>query len=63
MKKTAILLDMGFVFHKLKNALGNRQPAAIEVRQFALKCLEKDEEVFRIYCHDCSPSGENKRIR
>ncbi len=60
MKKTAILLDMGFVFHKLKNLLGNRQPTAIEIRQFALKCLEKDEEVFRIYCYDCPPYGQKQ---
>lgn len=60
MKKTAILLDMGFVFLKLKTALGNRQPTAIEIRQFALKCLEKDEEVFRIYCYDCPPYGEKQ---
>ena len=60
MKKTAILLDMGFVFHKLKHALGNRQSTAIEIRQFALKCLEKDEEVFRIYCYDCPPYAEKQ---
>lgn len=60
MKKTAILLDMGFVFRKLKTALGNRQPSAIEIRQFALKCLEKDEEIFRIYCYDCPPYGEKQ---
>lgn len=60
MKKTAILLDMGFVFRKLKTALGSRQPTAIEIRQFALKCLEKDEEIFRIYCYDCPPYGEKQ---
>ncbi len=60
MKKTAILLDMGFVFHKLKNLLGKRQPTAIEIRQFAMKCLEKDEEFFRIYCYDCPPYGEKQ---
>ena len=60
MKKTAILLDMGFVFLKPKNALGKRQPTAIEIRQFALKCLEKDEEIFRIYCYDCPPYGEKQ---
>jgi uncharacterized protein (TIGR00288 family) len=60
MKKTAILLDMGFVFLKLKHALGKRQPTAIEIRQFTLKCLEKDEEVFRIYCYDCPPYGEKQ---
>lgn len=60
MKKTAILLDMGFVFRKLKTSLGNRQPTAIEIRQFAMKCLEKDEEIFRIYCYDCPPYGEKQ---
>lgn len=60
MKKTAILLDMGFVFLKLKKALANRQPTAIEIRQFALKCLEKDEEIFRIYCYDCPPYSEKQ---
>lgn len=60
MKKTAILLDMGFVFHKLRAALGNRPPTAVEVRQFAMKCLEKDEEIFRIYCYDCPPYAEQQ---
>ena len=60
MKKTAILLDMGFAFLKLKTALGNRQPTAIEIRQFALKCLKTDEEIFRIYCYDCPPYGEKQ---
>lgn len=60
MKKTAIPLDTGFVFHKLKNAFGKRPPTAIEIRQFALKCLEKDEEVFRIYCYDRPPYGEKQ---
>ena len=58
MKKTAVLLDMGFVILKLRNSLGKRLPTAIEIRQFALKCLEKDEEIFRIYCYDCPPYGE-----
>ncbi len=44
---------MGFVFHKLKNLLGKRQSTAIAMRQFAMECLEKDEEIFRIYCYDC----------
>lgn len=60
MKKTAILLDMGFAFHKLKSALGKRLPTANEIREFAIKCLGKDEEVFRIYCYDCSPYGEKQ---
>lgn len=50
---------MGFVFHRLRVALG-RHPTAVEVRQFALKCLEKDEEIFRIYCYDCPPYGEKQ---
>lgn len=60
MKKTAILLDMGFVFHKLKIALGKRPPTANEIRQFSLKCLLKDEEIFRIYCYDCPPYAEKQ---
>jgi uncharacterized protein (TIGR00288 family) len=60
MKKTAILLDMGFVILKLKKLLGNRQPTSVEIREFALKCLAKDEEVFRIYCYDCPPYGERQ---
>lgn len=60
MKKTAILLDMGFVFHKLRDALGHRPSTAVEVRQFAMKCLEKDEEIFRIYCYDCPPYSEKQ---
>ena len=60
MKKTAILLDMGFVFHKLTSALGKRPPTAVEIRRFALKCLGKDEEVFRIYCYDCPPYGKKQ---
>jgi uncharacterized protein (TIGR00288 family) len=60
MKKTAILLDMGFVLLKLKTLLGKRLPLATEVREFALKCLGKDEEIFRIYCYDCPPYGEKQ---
>ncbi|MCU0239952.1 MAG: hypothetical protein MUC29_10965 [Pyrinomonadaceae bacterium] len=60
MKKTAILLDMGFVILKLKELLGNKQPTSVEIREFALKCLAKDEEVFRIYCYDCPPYGEKQ---
>jgi uncharacterized protein (TIGR00288 family) len=60
MKKTAILLDLGFVILKLKNLLGKRMPTAIEIREFALKCLAKDEEIFRIYCYDCPPYGKKQ---
>ena len=55
MKRTAVLLDLGFVLHKLHRMLGKRSPTANEVRDFALKCLESDEELFRIYCYHCPP--------
>ena len=55
MKRTAVLLDLGFVLHKLYRMLGKRSPTANEVRDFALKCLESDEELFRIYCYHCPP--------
>lgn len=55
MKKTAVLLDLGFVLHRLFPLLGNRQATAIEVRDFAFKCIEPGEELFRIYCYHCQP--------
>lgn len=55
MKKTAVLLDLGFVLHKLRTSLGNRQATASEVRDVALKCIRPDEELFRIYCYHCHP--------
>ena len=60
MKKTAVLLDLGFVLHKLHPLLGNRHASAIEVRDFALRCLQADEELFRIYCYHCLPYGEQE---
>jgi uncharacterized LabA/DUF88 family protein len=60
LKKTAILLDLGFVFHKLHPLLGNRQATANEVRDLALHCLRADEELFRIYCYHCLPYGEQE---
>ena|SRR2546423_514465 len=58
MKKTAVLLDLGFVLHKLYKLLGNRHPTAVEIRDFALRCLGPDEELFRIYCYHCMPYGK-----
>jgi len=55
LKKTAVLLDLGFLLHKLRPILGNRQATALEVRDFALRCLQTDEELFRIYCYHCLP--------
>lgn len=60
LKKTAVLLDLGFVLHKLHPLLGNRRATAREVRDFALRCLEADEELFRIYCYHCLPYGEQE---
>jgi len=58
MKKTGVLLDLGFVLHKLYGALGGRHATANEVHQFAQKCLDgADEELFRIYCYYCPPYG------
>lgn len=55
MKKTAVLLDLGFVLHKLRTSLGNRHATASEVRDFALNCVRPDEELFRIFCYHCHP--------
>lgn len=60
MKKTAVILDLGFVLFKLYAALGRRSPTAIEVRDFAIRCLGADEELFRIYCYHCLPYGESQ---
>src|SRR5215203_3661625 len=57
-KKTAVLLDLGFVLHKLRASLGNRAATANEVHDFAQKCVASpEEELFRIYCYHCWPHG------
>jgi len=53
-KKTAVLVDLGFAIKKLQKIL-KRMPTAVEVRAFAVKCIEPDEELFRIYCYHCEP--------
>lgn len=59
MKKTAVLLDLGFVLHKLRRRLGRRRATAEDVHRFALSCLSAGaEELFRIYCYHCAPYGE-----
>ena len=60
MKKTAVLLDLGFVLHKLRPLLSYRQATAHEVRDFALRCIQADKELFRIYCYHCLPYGEQE---
>jgi uncharacterized LabA/DUF88 family protein len=54
MKKTAVLLDLGFVLQKLRDLLG-RYPTAIEIHEFAHRAISADEELFRIYCYHCPP--------
>lgn len=56
MKKTAVLLDLGFVLHRLHSLLG-RAATANEVHDFAEKCIAPGEELFRIYCYHCPPYG------
>lgn len=59
MKKTAVLLDLGFVLHKLYVLLGKRAATAAEIREFAERCINPaEEELFRIYCYHCTPYGE-----
>jgi uncharacterized LabA/DUF88 family protein len=61
MKKAAVLLDLGFVLHRLYELLGRRTPTADELHAFALKCLDPaHEELFRIYCYHCTPYGETQ---
>jgi uncharacterized LabA/DUF88 family protein len=61
MKKAAVLLDLGFVLHKLYNLVGRRQPTAMEVREFSDRCLNAaEEELFRIYCYHCLPYGDTE---
>jgi uncharacterized LabA/DUF88 family protein len=60
MKKTAVILDLGFVLIKLYTALGRRTPTALEIREFASRCITSDEELFRIYCYHCPPYGDTE---
>lgn len=60
-KKTAVMLDLGFVLHALYKPLGKRTATATEVHEFAKKCVAADEELFRIYCYHCPPFEETER--
>ena len=55
MKKTAVLLDLGFVLYSLYRPLGHRNATAVEIHDFAKRCLHQDEELFRIYAYHCPP--------
>lgn len=56
MKKVAVMLDGGFVLKSLKKKL-NRFPSAKETLDFSMSCINKDEELLRIYYYDCPPYG------
>lgn len=59
-KKTAIILDGGFVWHKTEY-FRNRHPKAADIIKFVNSSLAHDEELFRIYYYDClPPSGKVK---
>ena len=60
-KRTAVLLDGGFVVKRLYHLLKKSHPTADQVYEFAKKCVEADEELFRIYYYDCYPYGEVER--
>jgi uncharacterized LabA/DUF88 family protein len=60
MKRAAVLLDLGFVLPKLNRLLGHRHASATEIRDFAIKCIAPDEELFRIYCYHCMPFAETQ---
>ena len=43
-KKTAVLLDGGFVLRRLRAMLGGREPFASDILAFARKCLADDDQ-------------------
>ncbi|NMC70207.1 MAG: hypothetical protein GYA57_09105, partial [Myxococcales bacterium] len=50
MKSVAILLDGGFVRHKLYRALARQHATSKDIMRFVQACLRPaDEELFRIY--------------
>lgn len=50
-------MDLGFVLNRLYLLLGKRAATANEVHDFAEKCVDSSEELFRIYCYHCPPYG------
>lgn len=61
MKKTAVLLDLGFVLYALYRRIGCRTATASEVHAFARQCIHEDEELFRIYVYHCPPFEGTER--
>lgn len=60
MAKSAILIDGGYLFEKMERLL-ERYPRAEEVYQFALKCFNDQEKVFRIFFYHCLPFEESRK--
>jgi len=59
MKKVAILLDGGFVQHRVKELMGlQHYPDAETIYNFALSFLQEDEEIFRIFFYHGEPYGK-----
>lgn len=58
MKRTAVMLDGGFVRKRLKTLL-QHDPSADEIRALGLSLVQSDEELFRIYYYDCVPELES----
>lgn len=56
-KRTAVLLDGGFVQKRLYSLKGKKPATARDILTFAAKCIADDEELFRIYYYDCPPFG------
>lgn len=54
MKKTALLVDGGFLLPMLYRRL-KRPAVAADVYEFGLKTLDANEELFRFYYYDCPP--------
>jgi hypothetical protein len=54
-KKTAVLLDGGFVYYRFAHII-KRRMLATEVMALAKGLLDHDaEELFRVYFYDCAP--------
>ncbi len=55
MKQVAIMIDAGFFKKKFQEKNSNKFPYAKHIIEFSKKCIEKDEELFRVYYYDCPP--------
>lgn len=56
MKKVAVMIDGSFMLKCLEKRL-KAYPTAEQTSDFAMACIEADEEVLRVYYYDCPPYG------